>query len=200
MDVKIETPSAVCSIGHTPLLISGLLVEQFRQHFANPKAIEQPEFRDRLWRATPDTGVMIEDWTVWKPEISGLRPAIIVRRNDWQSKKITFNNQTGTTPEGQPCYIRLLTGSHTLFCIAKEGAEAEILATEVYRYLISFGTVIAQAFDLKMFEHVHTGAPGSIREATDRYGVPVSVAYAVTESWVLRQHEPWLQRIQFDRE
>jgi hypothetical protein len=199
MDVKIDKASSVCSSGHRPALMSGLIVQELRSHFSREDAIEHPEFRKRLWKADPSQGILIEDFTHWTPLNSGQRLAVIVRRNDWQSRKLTIGSKSGTTNEGDTCYIRLVTGSHTLFCLAKEGIEADLLAAEVYRYFIAFGTEIAKVFELKLFEHVQTGAPGHVREASDRFGVPVSLAYAYSEEWILRSHAPRLKRIAFSQ-
>lgn len=197
--------SAICSLSHRRLLVTGLLVQLLRAHFGNPDSIEDDRLRDRLWSdgevtnaATPPTGkILIEDSSVWKPQLSGQRPAIIVRPNDWTPKKISINNASGNTSEGFVEYTRAYVGSHTVFVIAREGAEAELLADEAYNYLEMFGPQIRPAFHFTMFDTVHKGAPGLVKEAGDYQGVPITVAYAWTRTWVLRQHAPVLKKINF---
>ncbi len=196
-DVKIAKPSALCSLGMRPLLMTGLIVQTMRQHFVNPNSIEHEEFRERLWKSDETTKIYIEDSTVWKPEISGLRPAIIVKRNRWSPVKRLINNQSGTTYEGFKEYVKFWTGSHTLFCIAKEGAEAELLGLEVLRFLQFHADPIRATFKLLMFDLFDYGELADIKEATDRSAVPITIGYGWADHWVLQSHAPKLKRIAF---
>lgn len=193
---RCEIPSALCSLGHRPLLTTGLLVKLLQAHFSDPTSIEHPEFRDRLWTDQPNTGILIEDSTVWTPEKSGKRPAIIVRRNDWKPQKSTFG-ASGQTSEGFYEYVKFWQGSHTLFVVAKEGAEVEILAAETARYLMFHAPAIRQVFDFLMCELVHLGAVGELKEASDRYTVPITLAYGWADSWALVTGDPRLKRFEF---
>jgi hypothetical protein len=193
---RCDIPSALCSIGHRPLLTTGLLVKMLQAYFADETAIENPELRKRLWTSGPDTGIYIEDSTVWTPEKSGKRPAIVVRRNDWKPLKLTFG-PSGQTAEGFSEYTKFWQGSHTLFIIAKEGAEVEILAAEVAEYLVKFAPAIQKVFYFLMCELVHMGAPGELKEATDRWAVPLTLAYGWSSTWALITGDPRLKRFQF---
>jgi hypothetical protein len=121
---------------------------------------------------------------------------VIIRRNAWKSIKLGINNLSGTTPTGFNEYTKFWRGSHTLFCIAKEGAEAEILAAETYRYLLHFSPVFRKYFNLLMFELVEVGGLSELEEATERYVVPITVAYGWDETWVLQLLTPRLKHIQ----
>lgn len=195
-DAKINIASSICRTEWRPLLMDGLLVETFRVLFSNPEAIRNPLLRNKLWSEdATETGIYIEEATVWKPEISGKRPAIIVRQNDLTPQKRMINNQEGITDEGFAQHTQILVGSHTLFCVAKEGAEAKELAAEVFFYLMFVAPLIRKMGNLLKFELVHQGAPGKIKEATDRYGVPITVAYGWQHTWVAMSHAPKLQRL-----
>jgi hypothetical protein len=187
--------SNLCSIGPRPVIMTGLFRLLLTEHFASRDNIEHTPFQDRLWKATVDTGILIEDSTVWTPSITGSRPAVIVKRNKWTSLKKGINNWHGLTPEGFDEYTKFWRGSHTLFCIAREGAEAEVLAAETYRYMLHYAPVFRQYFDLMLFEMVEVGELNELEEEEGTYTVPITVMYGWAESWVLRLHTPKLKRI-----
>jgi hypothetical protein len=175
--------------------MTGLMRLLLTDHYRSADNIEHAAFRNRWWRDDVQTGIAIEDATVWRPELSDKRPAIIIRRNTWKSIKVAIDNLSGTTPTGFDEHTKLWRGSHTLFCIAKEGAEAEILAAETYRYLLHFGPVFRKYFNLMMFELVEVGGLSELEEATERYAVPITVAYGWGETWVLQLLSPRLKHI-----
>jgi hypothetical protein len=156
----------------------------------------EPPYDTKPWASDTTTGILIEDALVWRPELTGKRPAIIIKRNDWSSIKIgTFGNVSGLTSDGNRQYTKHWKGSHTCFCLAVEGAEAELLGAEVYRYFLHFGQAIRETFALSMFELLQVGAPARVEEAKDHYAVPVSVGYGWEETWVLRQTTPTIKAV-----
>jgi hypothetical protein len=137
---------------------------------------------------------MIEDHTVWTPTRAGRRPAVIVKRNSWKHiKRLTFGSVAAQTEEGHTEYAKLWRGSHTLFCIAPEGAEAENLTTEVRNFMMRFGPVFRRYLQLLMFEMMEVGELHLLEEATLSYVVPITIAYGWNEAWIVRQHVPPLQ-------
>lgn len=196
-DIRIDRVPNFCSLGPRPIVMDGFFRTMMRDHFSNPKSIEHRQFRERLWTAEEcDRGLEIELSYVWRPTATNKRPTIAIRRNGWKAIKMGIANRTGTTPEGHEQFSKFMQGSHTLFCIAKEGPEANILAAETYRYLLHFGPVVRRYFDLHMFEFVELGELSELQEASERYAVPITVTYAWEEAWTLFHHQPWLKRIQ----
>jgi len=191
----IHKTNPLCSLGPRPIIITGMIRLLLTDHFSSAENVEHKLFRERLWKKGDDTGILIEDATVWTPSKTGNRPAVIIKRNEWKSQKAGLNNTEGTTSEGFDKHIKFWQGSHTLFCIAKEGAEAEILAAEVYRMMLHFGPVFREYFDLMLFDLAGVGALGEIEEAGERYGVPITVNYGWSEQWLLRMHAPKLKTI-----
>lgn len=196
-EVRIDEVPNFCSLGPRPIVMDGFFRTMMLDHFSNPDSIEHKQFRERVWQADEcDRGIEIELGYRWQPTTAGKRPAVIIRRNGWRAIKVGINNRWGPTSEGHEQYSKLMQGSHTLFCLAKEGAEAEILTAETYRYLLHFGPVVRHYFDLHLFEMVEVGALSELQEASERYAVPVTVTYAWEEAWTLKHHQPWLKRIQ----
>lgn len=203
-ELHINTPSAVCSLGMRPLLMTGFLVQWVRQHFADQQNIEDQHFRnppagttDFLWRPNNDSGIVIESATKWDPALTGKRPAILIKRNSWGSSRSGINDQHmgQLATDGRRYFTHFVRGSHTLFCVAGEPAEAEKLGYEIYRDLGQYAMVIRQSLGLQRFQILKAGSVGKLKEATDNFAVPVSVGYAFEESWTVRQHAPILKRI-----
>lgn len=190
--------SALCSTGMRPQVMAGFLIQHLRTHFATANNIETPGLRDYLWAPENAGKLVIESVTRWKPELTEKRPAIVVKRGPWQIARRGINDQhLGNTPlDGHDRHSVFMRGSHTLFCIAGEGAETEQLATEVYRELNGFAPIIRQWLNLHRFVLAHVGELSLLKEATDNFVVPVSVAYVFEESTTLRSDAPALKRIQ----
>jgi len=200
---RLDLPSALCSFGMRPHLMTGFLRQLFIQHFADPNNLEDATLRAKFaedggWnKDARQTGILIESVTKWEPKATGLRPAIIIKRNAWRWERTVIGNKiTGANfPTGFGMFTGMWLGSHTIFALHREGAEAEILAAEVSRIVTFFGPLIRDSLKLHRFEPVDIGAVAQIEEATENFAVPVSVAYAAEEVWELEQHAPRLKRI-----
>jgi hypothetical protein len=191
-----------------PHILTGFFRQLFAQHFSDPTNIENPFLRRKIetlgpWiqedesKSTPRSGIQIESVTRWKPDTMEKRPAIIIKRNDWQwqSRIISDRVMGDNNPNQFEQYVGWWKGSHTLFAIADEGGEAEHLGTEVAKLCVWYRDQIRQALDLDRFVLVGIGALVEIEEATENYAVPVTVSYAGQERWEMIQHVPKLKRI-----
>lgn len=201
-----SAPSALCSTGHQPLIMTGVFVQLIRQHFSDRENIADPVMRAKalgepghwIWRENPtETGITIESATRFDPRQAETRPAVYVRRNSWQTRKISINDQVQGRPllSGQRMFTKLLMGSHTLFCLAGEAGEAEKLGYEVAADLITSGPIIREELYLHQFAVAEIGGIGKIKEASDNFAVPVTVSYAFENTWQMHQHVPLLKTI-----
>jgi len=190
-------PSNWCSIAPRPHLMTGFFREWFINHFANADNIEAKELRGKLWKAVPSTDIVVESITQWRPDLTQKRPAIIIKRNDWQVNRVSIRDEIHgkINWDGSKEYAVMISGSHTLFCLAGKGAEAEILAGEVYRDLMQFAPVIRDELALIKFVVVSVGSLFELEEAREIYGVPVTVSYVAGESWKLIPQAPVLKSI-----
>jgi len=191
--------------------MTGIVVHILRQHFADERNFEQDTFRENPYEAIPDTpwssyrwrptdrtGIKIESINKWRPKESNWSPALIVKRNKWAVQRRGINDMMQGTlaADGFDRYATFMSGSHTIFCVADEAGEAELLAQEVYTTLISFGPVIRRNLDLHQFLVMEVDSVMLMaEEATERFVVPVSIAYAHEVAWVLTQDVPRLRRI-----
>jgi hypothetical protein len=109
---------------------------------------------------------------------------------------VGIGNQYGIDMRsGRKEYGGLWTGSHTVFALAKEGAETKQLAWEAALMLQRFGQLIAERFRLHRFEVARVGATAALKEATETYVVPVVLAYMTESLWSLQEDAPRLKRV-----
>jgi len=193
---RIRLVSNLCSLGNRPIIMTSLMRLLLIDHFCRDDDLENAEFHERLFRYGEETGILIEDATVWTPEKTQQRPAVIIKRNRWQCiKRGTLDSVKDVTAEGNTRHVKLWRGSHTLFCLAKEGAEAEILGDEVYRFFEHFGPVFRRYFGLLAFDLAYVDGPSEVEESSEHYAVPVTVGYGWDDTWLLYQRAPKIKKI-----
>lgn len=191
------TPN-ICLVLANFRLMTGMFRDRLARHFSEASRIEHPQLREAIWKNADDTGILVETHYRWKPQASGRRPAVIIKRNACKNLRLSIGNvrQAPSQDEyGHEHFVTAWTGSHTLFCISKDGAQAELLASEVQREMTQFAPVIAKTLALLRLEVIEVGPASLIEEDEQSFGVPVTVGYAYEERWVLRQEAPVLTKI-----
>lgn len=187
-----------CSLGPRAMLITGMLRSWLTMHFSKAGRIEHPQLRSRLWSAMPDSPILIESITRWKPEETEKRPAVIIKRNDAAVEPRGIDNKLmggGLDLTGSEHYATFVRGSHTLFCLAGQAQEAEILGGEVYREFMQFGPQLREVLGLMRFGVAGLGGPAEVEECDEHYVVPVTVGYVFEEKWRLIPHAPVLKTV-----
>lgn len=192
-----DTGNNLCALGMTPHIVTGFLRDWLTNRFSDADNIETEQLRGMLWKATQPTGILIESITRWKPEATEKRPAIIIKRGSWTSSRLVLNDSAGIGDVylGSQRYGRLMTGSHTLFCISNSGAQSEIISGEVFKDLNTYGLVIANILNLVKFEAVELGELFQLEEAKENYAAPIVIQYTGQEVWTVAQQGPILKRI-----
>jgi hypothetical protein len=188
--------AGICQLGPRPLVVTGWLKIWLQNHFAVQAYIEDQSgaVYKSLWQ--PDfskSRISIESVTIFKPETVEQRPAIIIKRNSWKHIRIGIDNRLmwELKKDGSTQYCNLWQGSHTLFCATGDGAETEKLAAEVFRELNEFGPSIRRILDLIRFEVMEVGELHKIKtNARENFAVPITVAYAYREDWIVKQTAP----------
>lgn len=199
--------SSICSYGMRPHVMTGFLRQLIISHFADPENIEEPKFRKQLkellnWKpvdGAPNYGpVVVESITRWTPQTADKRPAVIIKRNGWKWQKLAIGDKSGSNyVDGSLSYSGIWDGSHTIFCLAPNGVETELLTTEVVKLLVHFSPWIREQMSLLRFAVTEVGGVGEVQEVIQGYAVPVTVAYMAEEAWSLQPYAPRLKRIVF---
>ena len=192
----------ICELGPRPLVVTGWLKVWLEGHFFTLSQIEDQHstaLRKALWTTNCDTtGIAIESVTKWTPELTEKRPAVIIKRNSWRHVRLGIDDRMFFTvdKDWQNRYTNLWQGSHTLFCIAGDGAETELLSAEVFRELNEFGPIIRKILNLMRFEVMEVGEITKLKQnARENFVVPITVAYAYREEWMVRQEGPKFKRL-----
>ena len=195
--------SALCSYGVTPLVMQGALRQILIQHYADTRnilnATLQKKFgRDGVWRPGTDTGIMIESLHRWRPELTEARPGLILKEGAWQWQRLGIGDQAGGHElDGRRYFGGYWQGSHTIFALANEGAEAQILAIETMKSLLMFEQEILVQLELQRFVPVSIGEVSALAESSENYVVPIVVAYVVPEWWEIIPDAPRLKQVVF---
>jgi len=190
--------SALCVLMPRPLILTGIFRDVLTRHFVAEDYIESPDLRHLIWREGEDTGIIIESIHRWRPELTEMRPGVIVKRNAYASNQRGIGDRLQGPPtdaEGFAHYATFWTGSHTLFCIGGSGAQAELLGAEVQRELTQFGPELARVLNMKRLRVSQIGAVAELEEAQANFAVPVTVGYTYEENWIIRPQVPRLNKI-----
>jgi len=183
--------------------MQGALRQILVQHFSDHRNILNATLRKRLkedgvWREGTDTGIYIESLHRWRPELTEARPGVVLSEGEWQWERRGIGDKLGAeVRSGRRHFGGFWRGTHTFFALANEGAEAQILAWEVAKLLLWFEAEIAETLELHRFIPVSVGKVSALKEATENYVVPVTVAYVVSETWYIQPDAPRLKQIVF---
>ena len=202
---RIARVSSLCSYGIRPHVMTGLLRQLLIGHFADADQIEEPLLRQKFeetgaWvkdeNGINNSGILIESIARWLPNEADNRPAILIKRNSWSWQKTGIGDKAGfDIASGATKYHGLWQGSHTLYCLAVNGLEAELLSVEVVKFLQHFGPWIREQMSFMRFFISEIGGMGEVQEVVEGYAVPITVAYVAEEAWELQPAVPRLKRI-----
>lgn len=198
-DYLIPDPeSSTCTTGLLPHILNGMFIQLLRHHFSNPDHIIQEPIRNYVWDRDDKVGkISIENIYRWNAAEIQERPAIVARRGPLKTRKLSIGNIEHGSPEEvgytEDRMIVGFTGSHSFFCMAGTGAEAEQLGAEVAYEMLEFSQIIRRDFNLASFDLYEIGQVARLDESHDHFAVPVTVAYSYFHSWrTLRETPIWM--------
>lgn len=192
------TLSAFCQLMASPQIMTGLFRDILQRHFASPDFIGESDLRKLIWRSGEQTNILIETAYRWRPELTQLRPGIIIKRNSYRNVRLGVGDALQTPfvdQAGNRHFATSWLGSHTLFCITNSGAQTELLCSEVQRELTGFAEIIRGTLDLLRFQVLEIGPVSILEEAQENFAAPVTVTYAYVDKWSVRPQVPRLNNI-----
>lgn len=190
----------LCGSTLRPRQFTGLLQLWLTQHFSDPNNIVERGVKNRIWTEDPETSrIQILPVSDWKPNTTEQRPALLLKRQELKFVRYGIDNRLmGGGPQfsSRRYYAGGLQGSHTVFCVAGEGGEAEELGAEVMHELLKFAPVVRSWLNLQRVEFVGIGELAKLEEASENFVVPVNIAYAFLQEWeLLSLDDPALVKI-----
>lgn len=187
------------------LTMTGMFRAWLATHFGVMSNIQDPIVRESFyWTNDPkETRLAIEPVTEWRPDMTEQRPAILVKRSSWRSVKLGIDNRmipkvsAGFNASPTQWYANHWVGGHVMFVLSRRGGEVESIATEVIRTLNQFAPKVREQLNMHQLVVAEAGEVGKLEEATENFVVPVSMNYALEESWTVGKEAPFLRQMDF---
>jgi hypothetical protein len=206
--VDMNTVTSLCTTQVATEIMTGIFTRLLQQHFSDPANLSynqntepgQKMLEDYIW-TSDNTTTKIQIQPVWKynPQDVQRRPALYVKRNKWETKRIAMNDGMTIGPSnGQvkgEFHVRQIDGSHTVFCVGRTGAEAELLGQEVTDLLMCFAPLLREDLKLHRLEVPEVDSVALVDEDVERYVVPVTATYTAMKTWRIDKVAPWLKTI-----
>ncbi len=215
-EVGLDPVSALSVVQHLPNLMTGVFTRLMQEHFAGAAQLGYTiDFDGKLglenyiWNDNETTKIQIQPLYKLNLQDVQRRPALYIKRNKWSTKKLAVNDGQSVSVERSAAtgkitringdkHSRMVIGSHTIFAVAKSGAEAELIAAEVFDYLISFAPILRSELCLHNFEVLDLEEIKPVKEWTDIFTIPIVVGYAKCWTWRLEAVSPFLQKFAID--
>ncbi len=206
----IQPPvSSLCTTGLDPYLITGLLLQELREHFLHGVRIEHSRLQGLRWVpsvADPNTSdverttILLEPVYTWDPRHTQARPAVLVRRDAVKLENNRWMGNNMAQPQfgagdGSETHIMPITGGHTLLCIATAAGIVETLAMEVARLFYRSGLVFTRKFPFNSFMVTQVSEVQRIEESDEHFAVAVQLQYAYTDQWTIVQQNPLMKGV-----
>ena len=194
--------SSLYSTGLKPIIVQGIILRLMKALFARTDNLLSPALREYEWKKnSKETKIHIVPVYNWNIDTLQARPAIVVKRNAWKTRKIGIGdgmrtavdwdlNNEDNRPLGHPTLRIAVEGSTTVFVISKLAAECELLATEVFIHLVQYAPVIRCEFNFDIFNVAELGGIAKLDESEEYFVIPITIAYAVVDSWKLIKEAP----------
>ena len=207
-------PSALCTLGRPPLVMTGAILWILRRHFSTANWIKDEDLKAYIWNNdTTRSKIAIESVVKWNQQPTQTvqqRPAIYVKRNTYGRVKLGIGDQyqlgrnVGVDKAGGignnvfdagTQFGVAIAGSHTVFCVGGTGAEAETVGTEVFFEMLEFTPIIRRDLGLNKFQVMEMGGIAKIEESHEHWVVPVTVTYAFNHDWTLFKDAPVIKSV-----
>lgn len=209
--VDLEEWSSLCSTGHTPNIITGAILRFLQEHFSRTENIENDVLKQKIFHPQPEdtteglvpTGILIDPIYKWNPQNFSKRLAIYVKRNGMRIERYGINDGVtaglGRDKDGElknydgDHHVVGGLGSHSIFCIGRSGAEAEVLGSEVFREVQHFAPVLRRDLKIKKLAVTEVTEIQQLEEYDQHFVVAVILAWGYFETWRLVPEAPWLK-------
>jgi len=165
----------------SPSNLPASLLEGVKTHFQ----VNSTQFR--FSPNTTETKLAIQKSEAFDPESVGKRPALYIKRGGIQVNRDTIGDTLARDPKlGRMMFVRL-SGTMTIYCVARTGGEADTLAGEVLDCLLCFQTLISEDFSFIRFKVNSLGEVSILEDYKEMFMTPVIIEYDAEMSYVLGQ-------------
>ena len=176
-------------------ILTGVLYRLLAQQFSDPERnLEDSRLHGYQWDEDPTkTRILIDPVYKWNVKNVQQRPGLLVKRGSIRPQKLGIAHGFGAHPNRGARKSVLYAGSHTIFCIGKNGAEVDLIGQEVFRNLVEFSPVILEDLDFHRFMPNELGAVAELEESAEHFVAPVTIEWIYEQPWRLQTEAPWLK-------
>lgn len=196
VQVHMDQLQDLCQWGLSGSIVTGLLMQFFRNHFSTPTTIMAPTLKTYLWSSANNgvtSGLRIVNFTEFDAN-SGQQPSIVVKRGLQNSARKMMGDLNHSTlaqrDAGFNNYVRFIQGSHTLFVTGTTDGEAEDLGDEVFDSLTYMAPTFVTNLPFHDFEVVSKGELGVMDTLGNLLGIPIVVNYTYEYGWLVQPIAP----------
>ncbi|MEM2003814.1 MAG: hypothetical protein QXQ37_04090 [Nitrososphaerota archaeon] len=172
-----------------PMYVTAALLDITRRYFVRGEYLVTERFRSKhnhSVTSSPENHIVIESPMSWPVEYAEKRPAIFIRRLEWQLRRLGLADGriVGTrTILDESAFSWFWRGFHAFYVLSREGGELELLIEELINLLLRYTPVIRKLFGFIKFQLVSVGRPQAYIAATDMFTSQLIVRYEWTETW-----------------
>lgn len=180
----------------TPLLIGSALCDYLRKNLSSPESIEFEELKNYTWTDGPDTNILIEMWTHFKPGTAMHRPAILIQRLEMSNMRLLFGGERYQfVSQTEPLYSTFWESKHAIHCIGTTGAEAELLTSEVYRLLHQGAPILRSQLCLLRFMVERVSEVKIVNEWKQNFVSTITTVSFFEDSWSIQELPIYLNQL-----
>jgi hypothetical protein len=200
-------PSSIKSTDITPTIATGIFVRLLEAHFSDQNNIRNQQIKDYLWADNETnqditTKIKIVPGYKYDPRALEMSPAIYVRRDAVMSNKFSIGGKalTHLEPNGNyrgDMYLRALSGTHSIHCVAKGAFNSESLAEEVFYRMMEYTPSIKQDLMFGEFEVKSLSPVKKMEDDKDYFVTQVDLIWQVIHVWELLPIAPILKSVRF---
>jgi hypothetical protein len=216
-----DKKSGIQTNGPTPLVVQGYLRRFLISHFSDANNIQTPELKGFIWAPstttnistgvtttleTLDSKILIEPVWKYEPNTAHQRPAIVVKRNTINTKRLSIGDQLhgiqsllGDVDPNTHAIVSdvhsmfLFEGSCSLICLGNNGATVEALGYEVYNAFLTYVPLFLDELMLHDFQVQTLESVGKLEEDKEIFALPVTITYTYVMGKILRSEAPLLK-------
>ena len=204
-DVEFD-PDSIKSTDITPTLATGMFVRLLEAHFADPNNIRNQQIKSYLWAdndtdaAAITTKIKIAPGYKYDVRALEMSPAIYVRRDAVMSTKFSMGGKALTHLEANgnyrgETYLRVISGSHSLHCVAKGAFNSESIAEEVFYRMMEYTPSIKEDLKFGEFEVKSFSPCKKMEDDKDYFVTQVDLVWQIIHVWELLPISPILKSV-----
>lgn len=191
--------------------LTTLVVHILRHHWSDPDNQINDNLRGISY-STPTTtssgttaagkrdGIVIDKAGHFKLDTANQRPAIFVRRGNFDFQRISIGDRLHFQHEltGEEEFVRLCKGAVSVQALAQTELMSEALGLEVERQLLHFSSGIADDAGLHRFSPLGVGETKISEDYKPLYSTAIPIEIAFEEHWVVTPQGPLLRTISYE--